>query len=155
MRATAGAVEPVDRGAGVARRRCPRCKAGLLEATAVDVTRRIGGQEVRARAAAMICAGCGTIVHQRRELQRIELEIAARLVEEGRRDGEVLRYVRRALGLKGKDVARLLEVCAETVSRREQGKVPVDRATLVVLRQMVLDRLRGDGSTESFLASLK
>ena len=150
MRATAA--EPHRPLNSAHARRCQRCQAGLLEDSSTETTRRIASQEFVARVPAHRCLACGVFVVRRSEMAAFELAVAVRLVDTHSTSGEVLRYVRKVLGLKGKEMAGLLEVCAETVSRREQGKVPVDRATFAVLRQMVLERVRGESTTVEFLA---
>jgi transcriptional regulator with XRE-family HTH domain len=62
--------------------------------------------------------------------------------------------MRQTTGLKGRELAALLDVRPETVSRWEQGKRPVDRATFAILRQLLLDRLHQCRATVDYLESL-
>ena len=63
--------------------------------------------------------------------------------------------MRKVTGLQGKEFAELLAVRPETVSRWEQGKRPIDRATYAIIRQLVSERARGVTATTDYLRSLR
>jgi DNA-binding transcriptional regulator YiaG len=75
------------------------------------------------------------------EAQRAELEMAAALAESGPVVGETFVWMRKALGLQSKQLARLLDVRPETITRWETDVVPVDRAAWFTLSELVLERI--------------
>lgn len=74
------------------------------------------------------------------EMQRAELEMAAVLADAGPITGESFAWMRKALGLQSKQLAHLLDVRAETITRWETSVVPVDRAAWLTLGELVLER---------------
>ena len=75
------------------------------------------------------------------EMQRSELEMAAALAESGPIVGETFVWMRKSLSLQSKQLARLLDVRPETITRWETGAVPVDRAAWFTLGELVLERI--------------
>jgi transcriptional regulator with XRE-family HTH domain len=59
------------------------------------------------------------------------------------------------LGLRAADLAELLDVAAETVSRWENAQRTVDRPAWVALSAMVLDRIEGGTRTLDRLRTLR
>ena len=74
------------------------------------------------------------------ELQRAEVEMAAVLADTGPINGESFAWMRKSLGLQSKQLAHLLDVRPETVTRWENAAVPVDRAAWLTLGELVLER---------------
>jgi transcriptional regulator with XRE-family HTH domain len=62
--------------------------------------------------------------------------------------------MRKALGLRAADLAGLLGVAAETVSRWETGQRDVDRGALALVGGLVVDRLEGSTATLDRLRAL-
>jgi transcriptional regulator with XRE-family HTH domain len=67
---------------------------------------------------------------------------------------ETFKFMRKALGLRAVDIAELLDVAAETLSRWETGQRPVDRASWIAVSAMVLDKLEGRTTTLDRLKAL-
>lgn len=61
--------------------------------------------------------------------------------------GETFKYARKAVGLRAEDLASLLGVARETISRWETGKHPIDSAALAVLALIVKDAVQGSTAT--------
>lgn len=74
-------------------------------------------------------------------LGRAELAIAAALALESPVGAEGFRFMRGALGLRAVDLAAMLDVNPQTVSRWERGETAVDRAAWLALGTLVLERL--------------
>lgn len=72
---------------------------------------------------------------------RFELQVAAELVARGVRSGETFRIMRKALGMKASEGARVMNVDAETISRWENGQRDVDWPEFMVLGALVDDKL--------------
>ena len=74
------------------------------------------------------------------EVQRAEIEMAAALADAGPVNGESFAWMRKSLALQSKQLAHLLGVRPETVTRWETATVPVDRAAWLTLGELVLER---------------
>jgi DNA-binding transcriptional regulator YiaG len=55
------------------------------------------------------------------------LAVAAELARRGELPAEAFRFVRRILGMKAAELAEILNVTAQTISRRENGKQAIER----------------------------
>jgi DNA-binding transcriptional regulator YiaG len=86
---------------------------------------------------------------------QFDAAVAAKLAEAGVTQPEALKFMRKVTGLQGKEFAELLLVRPETVSRWEQGKRPIDRATYAIIRQLVHERAGGVTTTADYLRSLR
>jgi DNA-binding transcriptional regulator YiaG len=104
---------------------------------------------------ARVCEGCGTSYFDDRAVGQFDSLVAVKLAEAGVCEPEALRFLRKVTGLQGKEFAELLAVRPETVSRWEQGKRPIDRATYAVIRQLLFERVRGVTATRDYLRSLQ
>jgi DNA-binding transcriptional regulator YiaG len=87
-------------------------------------------------------------------VQDFELAVACELADQGVRTGEAVRHMRKALGLRAADLARLLDFTPETISHWETGKARIGRAAFVVLGALVQDAFGGTSSTRDRLAAL-
>jgi transcriptional regulator with XRE-family HTH domain len=72
-------------------------------------------------------------------LERIDLEVATVLAMKGPLQGETLRFMRKALGLRGFELAALLGVTGETLSRWEHEQRPVDSMAWILVGSLVLE----------------
>lgn len=102
--------------------RCPNCRKtdtgrpweGLLE---------LGGVTIMTHG--LRCSSCGETTFDFEEVGRQEQAVAAAYVKRGIHTGREFKAVRKALGLKGTEAARILDVRPETLSRWENdGEVP-------------------------------
>ena len=117
--------------------------------------RHVAGHVFTADLPARVCAGCGTSYFADLVVDQFDTLVAAKLAEAGVTEPEALKFMRKVTGLQGKEFAELLAVRPETVSRWEQGKRPIDRATYAILRQLVYERARGVTATADYLRSLR
>ena len=95
---------------------------------------------------AQSCRSCGVRVDPASR-ERMEIEIACELAREGPAVGETFRFMRRALRMRALDVAELLGITPETISRWENEQRSVDRAAWIALGSIVLERARQSTST--------
>lgn len=104
-----------------------------------EITRRIAGRTMTVVVPAELDPEHGLTVAIG-DLVRAELEMASMLALEGPMKGAAFKFMRVTLGLPAKDLARLLTVTPETVSRWENGARAVDLAAWMTLGALVLER---------------
>ena len=73
----------------------------------------------------------------------------------GESSGEVMRFMRKAAGLRALELAELLGVTPETVSRWETGKQPLEHRAMAILGSIVVERYEGRNSTLENLKALR
>ena len=136
-------------------KRCPKCEATRLESRTIKRKRHVAGHEFAADVPASVCVECRASYFDDRVVSEFDALVAAKLAEAGVAAPEALKFMRKVTGLQGKEFAELLAVRPETVSRWEQGKRPIDRATYAIIRQLVSERTRGVTTTTDYLRSLR
>lgn len=121
---------------------CSACgaKAGWKRAE-VEETVRVAGRTFIGSVRSEQCASCKEALIDGPDVEAFELAVAAELAQHGPVDGEALKYLRTAgLGMRATDLARLLDVSAETLSRWETGAMPLPRLPWAVVAALVLER---------------
>ncbi|BDG08543.1 type II TA system antitoxin MqsA family protein [Anaeromyxobacter paludicola] len=136
-------------------RRCRRCEGELREVVQT-IPVALPRCDVRAEVAAPArrCAACGEAHVDPAVLSRAHLSVGCALADEGVQTGGAFRHMRRALGLRAADLARLLDLTPETLSHWETGKVRPSRAAFVALAAMLEDALAGRTTTRDRLQAL-
>ncbi len=127
-------------------RRCPSCKASELQKGMGREEIEVGIHVFGAQLEGYHCNCCGEVVIRLSELGRFERGIAGWLAREGVLSGEAFRFMRKAVGLRAKELAELLDVTPETISRWEKEHRQPERKAMMVLGDLVLDRLKGEGT---------
>ncbi len=137
-------------------RSCTRCRTGKLREAVETIEIRLRRSEVVARVAvpAGRCAACGAADVPPSVVTRAHLAAGCALADAGVHTGEALRHLRRALGLRAVDLARLLDLTPETISHWETGKIAPNRAAFVALGAMAHEALDGKTATRDRLAVL-
>ena len=135
-------------------KRCYKCKAETLKETTAPDQVTVGGRTFEGEVPALECASCGEVVYPGPGLMAFELSVAGELARHGEVTAEVFGFMRRAMGMKAVDLAELLDVTHETVSRWENDKQPVERRAAALLSAMVLDQIEGKTSTLDRLKAL-
>ena len=136
-------------------RRCTRCKGERFERVERKLVRTVGDQVFSAPIPAARCVDCGEGYIDAKDGMRFEAAIAVELARRGADSGEAFRYMRRHLGLRGGDLAGLLSVAPETVSRWETGQRPVDPAAARLLGVLVIEQAAGRAETLERLRALR
>lgn len=133
--------------------RCPLCKEAELERREVPHAVDVDGIEFRGTVEGDGCSACDEALVAHEELRRFDLLVADALARQAERKPERVRFMRRALGLKGVELARLLDVTPETVSRWEHGAADreMDTRSFALLGAMVADALSGREDTRKRL----
>lgn len=141
-------------------RRCHRCRGTDIRATRdrfVDRFPLLDGRTLEFVFEGFpqrICASCGERTYRAADLVAAEEAVTRELAARGIRDGAVFRRLRRALGLKATELAGLLGVTPETVSRWENGHNQADRAVWATLDLLLDDRRAGRSNTLDRLRAL-
>ncbi len=137
-------------------RSCARC--GNREFRKTTETLSAGfpasGVTVSVAVAGIQCTKCRHTNVAPAVVRAFELAAARALADRGVRTGEAVRHMRKVLGLRAADLARLLDLTPETISHWETGKARIGRAAFVVLGAMVQDALEGTSSTRDRLSAL-
>jgi DNA-binding transcriptional regulator YiaG len=115
----------------------------------------IAGRTFAAKVSVTSCSSCDDSRVPLEELERFELAVAAELAKAGARSGEAMRFMRKAIGLRASDLASLLDVAPETLSRWETGEREAPRVYFAALGGMVLDRVAGSTATADRLCALR
>jgi DNA-binding transcriptional regulator YiaG len=100
------------------------------------------------------CESCREEYFELNDLAALNMAIAGELARHGEMSGESFRFMRKALGMRALELAELLDVTHETVSRWEHERLPVERRAAALLSAMVLDRLEGRTATLDRLKTL-
>jgi DNA-binding transcriptional regulator YiaG len=82
-----------------------------------------------------------------KDVQDFEKKVALWLIEHGICHGEALRFLRKILGWKLKDVAQNFGLTVETLSRWEKTPRPPDPHFMALLGSIVLDFFEGKDDT--------
>ena len=134
---------------------CYKCDSEDMHRIEKVLTREIAGHAFRAKVPATRCGNCGEILYESRDLGHFDDAVALALLDGHITAPAAIRFVRKAMGMKGEELAELLGVRPETVSRWENGKREIDRATFVLLRQLLLERHRPEHPTADYLRKLQ
>jgi putative zinc finger/helix-turn-helix YgiT family protein len=135
-------------------KRCYKCKGETLEETKVEETRHLAGRTFTASVPALECSACGELYFPGPALEAFDVAVAGELARHGVVSAEAFAFMRRAIGMMARDLAELLDVAPETVSRWEHGKLPLERGPFALLAAIVLDRLEGRTTTLDRLKAL-
>ena len=120
----------------------------ILEPGEYAFRQEVSGRVFTATVPALVCPVCGEKVIDGPLLLQKEREVAAALAREGPVDGDSFRFMRTTLRLRAADLAALLDVAPETISKWENGKNPVLRtAWLVVAGHGARERRQGSDAT--------
>ena len=138
-------------------RQCEACGRGSLRKAieTLSVTLPRCGVVVRIVAPAHRCPACGEVHVEARRRARSPISPSARALADGGVDtGDALRHLRKALGLRAADSARLLGVTPETISHWETGRAGPTRAAFVAVAAMVEEAMGGRSTTRDRLERL-
>ncbi len=135
--------------------KCYACGSKRLTESKREVRRPIGSRVFTGSYPALACAACGEATADSRAVLAIELGIARELAEAGPRNGDEFKFLRKMTGLRAVEVAELLDVSAETVSRWENDKQALERRAVAIVAGLVLDRIEGRDETLQRLRALR
>jgi DNA-binding transcriptional regulator YiaG len=119
--------------------KCGSCGKNTLEKKPIRHEVNVDGARFVGTLPGHKCASCEGTQIALDDLMRFDHAVAMHLAEHGPVSGATLRYMRKSIPLAAADLAALLHVAPETVSRWETGDRAVDRAAWLVVRGMLLD----------------
>jgi DNA-binding transcriptional regulator YiaG len=126
---------------------CVECGSKRFKSVTTRDQVEISGVVFNGKVPTRQCLKCGHQYTHAVALARFELLVAEQLARRGIRTGEAFKFMRKTLALRAIDLARLLDVTAETISRWETRE-PEARA-FALLGSMVSERLHGKGKEET------
>lgn len=135
-------------------KRCVECQSRELVAAETEERLEVAGKTFAAVVPATRCTDCGATYLTYDTMGVLELGAAGELARHGEVSAEAFKLMRKALGMRAVELAELLDVTPETVSRWEHGRQPIDRGAAALLSAMVLDRLEGRTTTLDRLKAL-
>ena len=127
--------------------RCPSCKSRNLQKVKEEDMREVAGYTFKASLLVNECSSCSERFYSLEELGKFDKEIAGWFAKEGILSGEAFRFMRKAIGFRAKELAHLLDLTPETLSRWEKGHRIPDKKAMMVLGDLVLDHLEGKETT--------
>jgi len=134
--------------------KCHTCGHVRLHDGEAELTRVVCGRTFVGRVPAQVCPQCGEWVVTDSRVGQFEAAVARALVASGIDQGEAVRWLRTTAGLRGVDLAEMLGVVPETVSRWETGRTTIDRATLHPLGRLAIEAGEGCSDTAAALRAM-
>lgn len=129
--------------------KCPNChKVREFKSATFERSVRVPPIRFLVEMPAQRCPSCKTFVLTDAVVRNAELEIASRLAEAGPISGASFRLLRSAARLRAVEVARLLGVAKETISRWESGKRGVEPLAWKLLAWIAVERQGGHATTQ-------
>ena len=135
--------------------RCISCTNQTLVTQKQQHTLTVSNYTFEAALPVIHCNSCSENYWDGQAIERFELMVAAWLAKEGVSSGESFKFMRKVLGLRAVELANLLDVAPETLSRWEQGHRSADRKALSILGSLVIDQLEGHHTTLDRLQALQ
>lgn len=127
--------------------RCPECRGKRIERRAVVDVVAVGAERFEMVVEADVCLSCGEDFVSIAESRAAERVVAREIAKEGKRSGAAFKFLRKAMALPAKKLARLLEVDPSTVSRWENDASAFDQATWNTLCGLLLESFEGRSET--------
>lgn len=134
--------------------RCTNCGSAKLPVVDYPLKAKLGGVAFEASVRAQQCQNCGEAFLSGQVLKSFEISAALELARAGVTVPEGLQFMRKVVGLRAIELAELLELTPEHVSRMENGRASADRRTVALLAAMVEDKAAGATRTVDQLRAL-
>lgn len=135
--------------------KCTACGGSRLADSSETEEHEVSGTKYRIEVPAWKCRRCGEVFVDGPATLRAELVVAGELARHGPANGETFRFMRSSLQLRATELADLLDIRAETVSRWEKGHDPVDRSAWAALAAMVCESLEKRRDTRDRLEAIR
>ena len=81
------------------------------------------------------------------DMKRFELAVASYLAYVGKPVGEMVAFIHRVLGYTSSEMAKLLDISPEHLSRMEHGKRDIDHRIWILLGALAIDAYNGKEDT--------
>lgn len=133
--------------------KCPNCSKSTMKPAKVSTSRIVAGRKFVADVDGHRCPGCRETSVSLSAMLAFETGIARSLAHHGPITGETFRFLRAAIPMPSVELARLLGVAPETITRWEKGTREVDEAAWFVVGDLLLDAIGGTEHTRLRLVS--
>lgn len=135
-------------------KKCFECESSNVQPRAVKHVEHVGSvRVVDGTGFADVCLDCGAYSLTAEQLAGYERRAAALVLREvPAPTGAMVKYARKALGLRQKDLATLLGAAPETLSRWENDERPIPQAEKLALLGLLEGSLRSPDYVEHALA---
>lgn len=133
-------------------RRCVICQGTAFENATKELLQKVGGRKFTGVVPCRRCATCGERYVDAAHALAFEADVVTYLALHGLASGETLRLMRKSLGLTAQQLAELLRVAPETISRWEHGKRNVDLSAWAMVASLLAEKRLGKPSA---MAALK
>ncbi|MFH2007579.1 MAG: type II TA system antitoxin MqsA family protein [bacterium] len=130
------------------------CDHEPLKEGTVEETIQVGEVSYTAEAPAMVCPSCGESYLSVQTMGQIGWMVAADLARQGVGTPDAFRYMRKRLALKAIELAELLGVSPEAISRWEHGVHTPDTKAVKLLGIMILEHIGQRPMILDYLRSL-
>jgi DNA-binding transcriptional regulator YiaG len=127
--------------------KCRACE-GNMAAADLPTERLVAGHTFRGKVRGLKCRSCGAGEVDGGALRAFEVSVALALTS-APPTGAAVKWVRKALGYTGTQLAALLGVRSETVSRWERDERAVDHAAWALLGLLAVDQRRTEAALRS------
>src|SRR5437660_4099627 len=135
------------------KRRCGNCAKVALVKAPYTLTREFDGRTFAGEVPATQCEACGQTRVSGPGALAFEKALVAELAR-GEVGPQGFRFLRRAAGLQAARLAALLDVTPGTVSRRENGKKPLERRAVALVASLALEAAGEAANTRELLGQL-
>jgi DNA-binding XRE family transcriptional regulator len=116
--------------------KCFNCGSDRMTQQCMDLPVKVGEYAAANSVQVPVCQDCGEYSFSSSQIHDAELKAAIAVLVDKGASGAVFRSVRKILGLKQTELAALLDVSAETISRFECGKQVVQPATRLAVEAL-------------------
>ena len=134
--------------------RCFACKSEALTTSTTADEFRFGDAVYSVVVPCLRCEACGELTVAGADSERAELAVAYALSAHGSVTGAAFRHMRKVVGISRGDMAGMLGVVPETVSRWEHDERAVDRAAWLLMATIVDEHRLGRSETLARLRGL-
>jgi len=123
--------------------RCAECNGQMLEETEAEQPFTVAGRTFVFVIPVSRCTQCESFTISYDAMGIVDDGIARELARHGDMSPAVFKRLRKAIDLRVEELAELLHVLPETITRWERDDEPIDHLAGVVVASMVLERLDG------------
>lgn len=137
-------------------KKCVHCGGKTFEKVTEELRHKVAGHAYIMNALDVPkCSQCGEVYLPGLLLGSFELLVAWDLISHGVMSGEVLRFTRKALGLRAAELATTLALSPEHFSKWENDHEPINANAMALVAEMVNDRLHNRTTTIDLLKAMK
>lgn len=135
-------------------KKCFECESTHVQERSIKHVEQVGSvRVVDGTGFAEVCEDCGAYSLTTDQLAGYERRAAALVLREVQSPtGEMVKYARKALGLRQRELAILLGAAPETLSRWENDKLAVPQAEKLALLGLLEGAIRSGGYVDQALA---